>query len=589
MFSDNNKDLKHSITLEIPFDPQKLPADVDMDQVFLSYFDETAQKWVFAGGQVDPNRNVIRLTTDHASWWTPSAWNWSAWRAIINKELSLSLVDIYEANELFYATCPQTGQYVQVDSSQANNMIQGCVDKDDPHTPTLRITNPTSIFIEVEPVSGGGNYPSPELLPPGGSISFEANTKDRSPLVVAGKITEKSSWYLTAHILISMLPGTNQINIKQLACITERAKDASYFLSAAEALRFGNGYTAIESMTKYILDADSMSRFIRWADDCNYGPAKTWSIKGAKQIAPSLGAIQSIVDYFYNYFRGNAYTQLAFNWATSQATIPTETSMPIIDIPIASGPPLDAQPGDTWTRPADGMLMIFIPAGEFLMGSSESDPNSSSDEYPQHSIYLDNYWIDQTEVTKAQYSLCVADGKCQPPADISMQSRSNYSAGPEFENYPVINVSWNDAQAYCSWAGGHLLTEAEWEKAARGTDGRMYPWGNEPPNCKLANYWGKVDGCVADTTKVGSYPAGASPYGVLDLAGNVWEWVQDWYDETYYSDAPASNPIGPLAGEVRIQRGGSLADEDSIIRSAQRYRYYIVIDPYGWIGIRCAH
>jgi serine/threonine protein kinase len=154
---------------------------------------------------------------------------------------------------------------------------------------------------------------------------------------------------------------------------------------------------------------------------------------------------------------------------------------------LSTEPPVNAQLGDTWTRPADGMQIIYIPAGEFLMGSADSDSAASSDERPQHRVTLDGYWIDQTEVTNAQYALCVAVGKCQPPSPTSSNSRSSYYGDMQYDNYPVIYVSWDDAQSYCAWAGGRLPTEAEWEKAARGTDGRIYPWGNQSPDCNLAN------------------------------------------------------------------------------------------------------
>jgi formylglycine-generating enzyme required for sulfatase activity len=202
--------------------------------------------------------------------------------------------------------------------------------------------------------------------------------------------------------------------------------------------------------------------------------------------------------------------------------------------------------------------MVYIPAGEFIMGSDEGD----SDERPVHTVYLDAFHIDRTEVANAQYQACVEAGACDAPSNTTYYDNSNYA------QHPVVHVSWDDADAYCRWAGKRLPTEAEWEKAARGTDGRRYPWGNSEPDCNKANY----NDCVGLTTEVGSYPAGASLYGVLDMAGNVWEWVADWYDPGYYSQSPTRNPPGPDSGELRVLRGGSwYRSTPSGIRCALRY------------------
>ncbi len=224
----------------------------------------------------------------------------------------------------------------------------------------------------------------------------------------------------------------------------------------------------------------------------------------------------------------------------------------------------------------DGMKLLYVPAGEFEMGSEDGD----SDEQPIHTMYLDAYWIDQTEVTNTQYQQCVDDEACDSPYDTEYFIDSNYS------DHPVVNVSWYDAQNYCKWAGRRLPTEAEWEKAARGTDGRTYPWG-EGIDCNRANY-GECDE-FPNTFPVGHYgERGASPYGAYDMAGNVWEWVQDWYDESYYTNSPACNPAGPFNGNYRVLRGGSWQyDELRLTRSAHR-DYNDSDNPYYNIGFRCA-
>jgi formylglycine-generating enzyme required for sulfatase activity len=214
-------------------------------------------------------------------------------------------------------------------------------------------------------------------------------------------------------------------------------------------------------------------------------------------------------------------------------------------------------------------VYVPIPAGEFLMGSP--DNVGSSDEHPQHTVYLDAFWIMQTEVTNAQYAKCVAAGACSAPDNNRWQDAA-------YADHPVIYVDWNQASAYARWAGGRLPTEAEWEKAARGTDGRTYPWGNEAPAASLANCCEFVN----DTTPVGSYPAGASPYGALDMAGNVWEWTADWYDGSYYSQSPVQTPTGPANGNSRVVRGGAYHNDADVVRVALRNWS----DPGGrsWVG-----
>lgn len=223
--------------------------------------------------------------------------------------------------------------------------------------------------------------------------------------------------------------------------------------------------------------------------------------------------------------------------------------------------------------------MAFIPAGEFSMGC---DPNNSEeycrpdvlpwlvDEFPMHQVYLNSYYIDIYEVTIQKYSKCVEAGICAPPLNYSSYTRPSYFDNPDFANYPVIYITWSQANTYCAWVGKRLPTEAEWEKAARGTEYRVFPWGNEQINCSLANYWSTTHLCVGDTIEVGSYPLGASIYGVLDLAGNVKEWVSDWYQADYYSISPYYNPMGPDTGTAKVARGGSFYSSDFGVRTAMR-------------------
>ena len=244
-------------------------------------------------------------------------------------------------------------------------------------------------------------------------------------------------------------------------------------------------------------------------------------------------------------------TKVAETVVTATLTPATQTSQPVPWTPtLTPKPPTDVPiPSTFTTAPPEGM--VFVPAGEFIMGSPEGEGND--DEHPLRTVYLDAFYIGKYEVTNAEYKECVDARACDPPSPTSSSSHDSYYGSPVYDDYPVINVSWYDAKAYCDWKGVRLPTEAEWEKAARGTDGRKYPWGNEFDSYKCNTY----EPDVGDTTEVGSFPDGASPYGAYDMAGNVEEWVADWYDADYYGKATARNPQGPDSGVGRVWRGGS--------------------------------
>jgi serine/threonine-protein kinase len=278
----------------------------------------------------------------------------------------------------------------------------------------------------------------------------------------------------------------------------------------------------------------------------------------------------------------------------------------------ASGCQPDTLPdlGEIVTRSTDGMVMVYVPAGEFEMGSDDAEVDDALEacntyyegeclrewfevEQPVHTVALDGFWIDRTEVTNGQYLQCEEAGVCTPPVSFSSDTRSTYYGDEAYVDYPVVNVTWEQAQTYCQWVGGWLPTEAEWEYASRGPEGWRYPWGDEydgellnscDANCGYS--WAEIqfDDGYGDTAPVGSYPEGASWCGALDLAGNVWEWTAERFGE--YSGERQENPSGPSYGTDRTVRGDSADGTRSVSRSAARHGL-AETRTYVYTGFRC--
>ncbi|MEN9564633.1 MAG: hypothetical protein RIR73_2877 [Chloroflexota bacterium] len=256
----------------------------------------------------------------------------------------------------------------------------------------------------------------------------------------------------------------------------------------------------------------------------------------------------------------------------------TATNPPATDAPATEAvPPLapvtlgGPQSGET-IKWIDGSALVYIPAGSFSMGYGG--------DAPVHSVNLSGYWIQQTKVTNRMYDQCVKAGVCSSP---TQELGGPVFTNPEFASHPVVGVNWDQAQAYCTWIQGSLPTEAQWEKAARGANGNTYPWGNIEPTCDLLNY----SNCYGRTTNTNNYDAGKSPFGVFDMAGNVFEWVADWYDANYYAASPADNPTGPASGQYRGIRGSSFETAEEQVLTAIR-RFNEPNDSGRDIGFRCA-
>lgn len=242
------------------------------------------------------------------------------------------------------------------------------------------------------------------------------------------------------------------------------------------------------------------------------------------------------------------------------------------------------------TPVVDPRARVLVPAGAFTMGSAKG----AADEKPEHRVSGAAFEMDRFEVTNARYHACVDGGKCAPPRLGSSHLREGYFADVQFADYPVIFVDQGQAETFCKAEGGRLPTEAEWERAARGPDEsngdhgpRTFPWGEKAPDCTLANMGGPGS-CVGDTDRVGRRPEGASPYGVNDMAGNVWEWTSDWYEADYYQKSPAANPHGPEKGRLKVMRGGCWVSGADSLRTTCRKAEL----PSTWaynVGFRCVY
>jgi len=365
----------------------------------------------------------------------------------------------------------------------------------------------------------------------------------------------------------------------------------------------------------------SLSRGLGWTQPI-FTRVRNWP-RERRQSLMILSSVVTLAVVAFAFFSRATRAPLPVSTLTPTAPVPaTEaspqvTAKPTIAATLATaGPatnppnatatpalPTPGKPGATAIWKTDLMPMLFVSAGNFLLGSADSDSMSHEDEKPQLVVYLDAFWIDQTEVTVAQFQdfvnatsyvtdaergCCAGDyakvgGMVLVPGAVFAKTANwklpeGSGAAVALPRRPVVQVSWNDAAAYCQWAGRRLPTEAEWDKAARGTQGLIYPWGNAfkegltnfcDKNCGANWHNINYDDASGRTSNVGLFPKGASPYGALDMSGNVWEWVNDFYDFRGYYRFPTANPPG-LSGTAHVIRGGSWADTLDRVRASAR-------------------
>ncbi len=297
----------------------------------------------------------------------------------------------------------------------------------------------------------------------------------------------------------------------------------------------------------------------------------------------------------------------------NEPVVEKEAQIPTAEILVAASPVIDLTtftpteipfiipiPVDIMISPKDGVELVYVPEGEFIMGSDSDEPYWWGAESPKHRVFLDAFWIYRAEVTNALYRACVEAKACPKPTDTASRTITDYFLNTKYDDYPVIYVTYESALSYCVWADAYLPTEAQWEKTARGTDGRLFPWGDDAVQSDYANFcdsncpnpvseeviWDLNDG-YRDTSPVGNYPRGTSPFGAWDMAGNVTEWVADWYSVSYYSVSPYENPVGPLNGSKHPIRGGSWWTGAGALRPAARASKSLDYS-MDMVGFRCA-
>ncbi len=302
-------------------------------------------------------------------------------------------------------------------------------------------------------------------------------------------------------------------------------------------------------------------------------------------VVPLLIRLSNLIPKITSEFNNTPTATIGLSITPQQNLASTQSFVPANSFTPSSMSSETIAPTSLPTKIVDAkdISMELVPAGEFIMGSN----TGQADERLAHKVYLDSFYLDVYEVTNAFYKVCVDTGECNSPKNNFSYTRTEYYGNPKYENYPVLYVDWNMAKNFCEWRDARLPTEAEWEKAARGTNASTYPWGTTTnfDQCFYSN----IGDCVGDTTMVGKYDNGKSVYGIYDLSGNVWEWVSDFYNQNYYQTLSGNvvNPKGPVEGDIRVLRGDAWNSNEESGTSANRYWDKPSVTNY-FIGFRCA-
>jgi len=323
-----DQQLAKPVTLEIAFDPEALPSDSSEDVVFLAFYDEDKKGWVPVGGQVDKERSVLIIETDHLSWWNKFSWNWDAWIAVLKKLLSLRITDWIEAVNLLTEKCERQTTTVTVDESKANNIVQGCVTKEDPPAPELRVVNLKSFYIGVSAAPDGPGYPAAIALAPGEAAHFTANTADTPPAVVFADFTEEAMWTFVASLAVRMLPSGEDVPGEGLRFIAEGLKLENSTVELAEALDKGDARKAAEAFYE-LVTSDTfietlVKRAVQYGQEHGLSMMTKWTQAGVRKVFLAVGATDVIIsawDFVWNYFLNN-HSQVAFNWVVPTPDCP---------------------------------------------------------------------------------------------------------------------------------------------------------------------------------------------------------------------------------------------------------------------------
>jgi hypothetical protein len=411
--------LSKPITLEIAFDPKSLPKDMPKEAVFLAYYDEDQQEWVPVGGQVDAERNVVSIQTDHLSWWNPLTWNWQAWIAVLKKGLSVKLTDWVEGVQLLTTECKKSGQTVTVDESKANNVLQGCVTTDDPSKPELRVINLKSFHLGISPAPGGPGYPQATILGPGNALSFNADTTDQSPAVVVADFTEAAMYRFLVGLVARMLPAGELIPDEGLAFIADGLQGIASAQEASEKLVSGDSRGAAESIYELITGDTFIETFAKLAAE--YGQKNDiemmtkWTEAGVSSVLKGVAAVDVIVsatDFLANYVLNN-HSSVSFSWA-----VPTATAIPRPSPPASGNPSGGAQISDEQMRDV---------AIEVVKALATRDDNRLL-ELVDEDAFFDDYMLD-VGVLKHLLSNC---GALNPACEYHKYEVTNISLDPSY-------------------------------------------------------------------------------------------------------------------------------------------------------------